>query len=144
METHRVQNYEETYNSELMREALDELEEKRKRANMRMEVNRTLMKSAYDKHVRKRNFQVGDLVLRQADTLKKRDKLESNWEGPYMVVKVIRGGAYELEDLEGHKYHYSVFWAESEKYENLDQEEVKKLEPDSRGGRQRQLGPLGQ
>ncbi|KAK6123788.1 hypothetical protein DH2020_042469 [Rehmannia glutinosa] len=103
METHRVQNYEETYNNELMREALDELEEKIERAHLRMEVNRTLMKSAYDKQVRKQNFQVGDLVLRQADALKKRDKLESNWEGPYRVVKVIRGGAYELEDLEGHK-----------------------------------------
>ncbi|KAK6163864.1 hypothetical protein DH2020_000728 [Rehmannia glutinosa] len=96
-------NYEETYNNELMREALNELEEKRERANMRMEVNRILMKSTYDKQVKKRNFQVGDLVLRQADALKKINKLESNWEGPYKVVKVIRGGAYELEDLEGHK-----------------------------------------
>ncbi|KAK6123247.1 hypothetical protein DH2020_043004 [Rehmannia glutinosa] len=103
METHRVQTFEETCNNELMREALDELDEKRGKANLRMEVHRTLMKSAYDRQVRKWNFQVGDLLLRQANALKKRDKLESNWEGPYKVLKVIIGGAYELEDMEGHK-----------------------------------------
>ncbi|KAI3445131.1 hypothetical protein Pfo_001796 [Paulownia fortunei] len=84
METHRIQSYDEKENNELMREALDWIDEKREKAYLRM--------------VKIRNFQVGDLVLRRADTLKQTNKLEANWEGPYKVTQVIAGGAYELED----------------------------------------------
>lgn len=43
----------------------------------------------------------GDLVLRRADALKPTGKLDPNWEGPYRVTRVIPGGAYELEELDG-------------------------------------------
>jgi hypothetical protein len=43
-----------------------------------------------------RSFMVGDLVLRL-----KQDghgKLESAWVGPYIMIEVILGGAYRLQD----------------------------------------------
>ncbi|KAK6137733.1 hypothetical protein DH2020_028525 [Rehmannia glutinosa] len=103
METHRIHTFEEDRNEELMREALDELEEKRQRAYLRMEASKGIMKASYDKRVKKRNFQVGDMVLRRADALKLVGKLEANWEGPYKVVRIAAGGAYELENMAGQK-----------------------------------------
>ncbi|KAK6119388.1 hypothetical protein DH2020_046870 [Rehmannia glutinosa] len=70
-------------NSSLLREALDEVDEVKDKAYLRMEVSKHLLKKAYDKRVKKRNFQEGDLVLRQVDALKPVGKLEANWEGPY-------------------------------------------------------------
>jgi hypothetical protein len=39
---------------------------------------------------------VGDLFLRLK--LDSHGKLESPWVGPYIVIEVIPGGAYQLED----------------------------------------------
>lgn len=30
-------------------------------------------------------------------------KLEANWEGPYKIINVLTGGAYELMDEEGRR-----------------------------------------
>ncbi|KAL0446592.1 UNVERIFIED_CONTAM: hypothetical protein Slati_1787100 [Sesamum latifolium] len=59
------------------------------------------MINSYNKRVKSRSFQVGDLVLRRADALKPIGKLDPTWEGPYKVTSVIGKGAYELEDPEG-------------------------------------------
>lgn len=59
------------------------------------------MCAAYNKRVKTHRFEQGDLVLRRADTLKNTGKLEPNWEGPYIVVKVLVGGAYELKGSAG-------------------------------------------
>lgn len=42
--------------------------------------------------------------LRQADALKTTGKLEANWEEPYKVISVLKGGAYELADKKISKY----------------------------------------
>jgi hypothetical protein len=44
-------------------------------------------------------FQVGDLVLRRVQMKKHKHKLAPPWEGPYMVVEVIRHGAYRLHEI---------------------------------------------
>ncbi|KAK6136270.1 hypothetical protein DH2020_030001 [Rehmannia glutinosa] len=93
METHRIQTFEETRNQELMKEALEELEEKRQKSYLRMEASKRIMKASYDKRVKRRNFQVGDLVLRRADALKSVGKLEANWEGPYKVIERTSSGS---------------------------------------------------
>lgn len=61
-------------------------------------------KKAYGKKVKQRGFAVGDQVLRQADALKTTGKLEANWEEPYKVISVLKGGAYELADKKISKY----------------------------------------
>ena len=48
-------------------------------------------------------LQVGDLVLKKTVPAGEAKKLQPNWEGPYRVIKVIAGGAYDLEEMEGRR-----------------------------------------
>ncbi|KAL0461112.1 UNVERIFIED_CONTAM: hypothetical protein Slati_0738400 [Sesamum latifolium] len=50
------------------------------------------MINSYNKRVKSRSFQVGDLVLRRVDALKPIGKLDPTWEGPYKVKSVIGKG----------------------------------------------------
>ena len=45
--------------------------------------------------MRAKTYNVGELVLR---LLEKKDKLESKWEGPFIIDKVLTGGAYRLHN----------------------------------------------
>jgi hypothetical protein len=46
--------------------------------------------------VRRRDFSEGDLVLRLRQDNRGRHKLSPPWEGPYVVVKVLKPGMYKL------------------------------------------------
>lgn len=68
------------------------------------------MKRSFDKKVRPRNFQVGDLVLKriilpQSDP---RGKWIPNYEGPYVVKKFFSGGALMLATMDGEDFPLSV------------------------------------
>ncbi|XP_012843350.1 PREDICTED: uncharacterized protein LOC105963488 [Erythranthe guttata] len=97
----RIMNFQETAYSMRLREEQDLVMEKQQSARGRMELSKAKINAAYDKKVRPRVFQVGDLVLKQVDALKAVGKLIEKWEGPYMIVAVLAGGAYRLEDMEG-------------------------------------------
>ncbi|KAL0434376.1 UNVERIFIED_CONTAM: hypothetical protein Slati_2771900 [Sesamum latifolium] len=99
--SHRVMNFSENCNESLLRENLDLIEELREKAFMCIQRYKNIMINSYNKRVRSRSFQVGNLVLRRADTLKPVGKLDPTWEGPYKVTSIIDKGAYELEDPEG-------------------------------------------
>ncbi|KAL0439228.1 UNVERIFIED_CONTAM: hypothetical protein Slati_2405800 [Sesamum latifolium] len=99
--SHRVMNFSEECNENLLRENLDFIEEFREKAFLRIQRYKNIMINSYNKRVKSRSFQVGDLVLRRADALKPIGKLDPTWEGPYKVTSIIRKGAYELEDPEG-------------------------------------------
>ncbi|KAL0385986.1 UNVERIFIED_CONTAM: Ribonuclease HI [Sesamum radiatum] len=68
--SHRVMNFFEKCNESLLRENLDLIEELREKAFMRIQRYKNIMINSYNKRVRSRSFQVGDLVLRRVDTLK--------------------------------------------------------------------------
>ena len=60
------------------------------------------LKKRYNKNVRPRSFQQGDMILRKVlgNTKNPNDgKLGLNWEGLYRVRSVTGVGAYHLEDL---------------------------------------------
>ena len=59
------------------------------------------MARAYNKNVKGRDFQVGDLVLQKKDVVKPVGKLEPPWEGPYRIVRVSINGSFELEEMNG-------------------------------------------
>ena len=62
------------------------------------------MAGAYNKNVRIRKFQVGDMVLRKAfqNTINPADgKLAPKWEGPYLIEAEAGKGAYRLLTIEG-------------------------------------------
>ena len=48
------------------------------------------------REVQAKTYNVGKLVLRLPD--KKKDKLKPKWEGPFIIDKVLTGGAYRLRD----------------------------------------------
>ncbi|KAL0420575.1 UNVERIFIED_CONTAM: hypothetical protein Slati_3080400 [Sesamum latifolium] len=99
--SHRIMHFSENHNNELLKENLDFLEELREKAFIHVQRYKNIMINAYNRRVKARSFQGGDLVLRRVDTLKPVGKLDPTWEGPYKVTSVIGRGAYRLEDLEG-------------------------------------------
>ncbi|KAL0404340.1 UNVERIFIED_CONTAM: hypothetical protein Sradi_2074800 [Sesamum radiatum] len=74
--SHRVMNFSEEYNETLLRENLYLVKELREKAFLRMQRYKNIMINSYNKRVKSRGFQVGDLVLRRADALKPVGKLE--------------------------------------------------------------------
>ena len=77
------------------------------------------MAKHYNSRVRHRDFQVGDLVLRNV-TCATRDpsqgKLGPNWERPYRIASWQRKGTYHLEMLNEQKLHHSWNMEHLKKY----------------------------
>ena len=85
---------------------LDCLDEVREKASNKMEKYRQKMAEYYNKRVKLRRLEVGDLVLRKVSIATKdlnQGKLGPTWEGPYRVVHYSRRGSYHLETLDGQK-----------------------------------------
>jgi hypothetical protein len=55
----------------------------------------------HDCSVRERSFSIGDLVLRRIQDESGLHKLNSRWEGPFVVKQVTRPGSYRLQYPEG-------------------------------------------
>jgi hypothetical protein len=51
--------------------------------------------------VRRRDFDKGDLVLRPRQDNRGRHKLSPPWEGPHVVVKVLKSDTYKLANEDG-------------------------------------------
>ena len=100
--TLRLEAYDERTNEGELRTNLDLLDEVRDLAHIRTAAYQQKVARYYNARVKKRNFRVGDLVLRKVMVPEPGvGKLEPNWEGPYRVKKALSGGAYELGTLEG-------------------------------------------
>ena len=98
--------FNEEGNEDKLRINLDCLDEVREMASSRMEKYRQKMAEYYNKRVKLRRLEVGDLVLRKVSTATKdlnQGKLGPTWEGPYRVVHYSRRGSYHLETLDGQK-----------------------------------------
>ncbi|KAL0411630.1 UNVERIFIED_CONTAM: hypothetical protein Slati_3752700 [Sesamum latifolium] len=100
-ETLKVQQYEPTNNGLERQADLDLIQELRNNANTRTTAYKAMMAKAYNSKVRRRGFQVGDLVLRRADAMNNLGKLNAKWEGPYQVTEVIGSGTYKLQRIDG-------------------------------------------
>ena len=61
------------------------------------------MTRAFHKRVRARNFEVGQLVFERnfPHQDEHKGKFAPNWQGPYMVHKVLSGGALILSEMDG-------------------------------------------
>ena len=99
IETHRTKYYDETVNMEHMLLDLDLLDEKREAARGRAAIYQQKVAKFYNKNVRLRQFQEGDLVLRKVNQSTKKPAdgvLGPSWEGPYRVLHAFGNGAYKL------------------------------------------------
>jgi len=59
-----------------------------------------------DKKIVKKNITVGDWVLKRKPNAKTSGKLNSKWEGPFLVTKSNRPGSYHLSDAEGNELQH--------------------------------------
>jgi hypothetical protein len=60
-----------------------------------------------DSKVKKRDFDVGNLDLLRSPSMESSDKLESKWEGMYVIIKKTRPESYRLVDPQGPKLEHS-------------------------------------
>ncbi|XP_050258946.1 uncharacterized protein LOC126703935 [Quercus robur] len=104
--SYKVHNYDDSKNDEAMHLQLDLVDEVRVAAEQRLARYQDRMAKHYNSQVRRRDFQVGDLVLRRVMGTAKdptQGKLDPNWEGPYRITLWQRKGTYHLETLDGQK-----------------------------------------
>ena len=87
------------HNGETLHLNLDLLDEKREQVLKRMEDYQRKTARYYDQKVKPKSYKPGDLVLKKLLPARKNPahgKLEPNWEGPYIVSRVVKPRNYEL------------------------------------------------
>ena len=92
------------HNEKALRLNLDLLDEKRDQVLKRTEDYQRKTARYYDQRVKPRSYKPGDLVLKKLLHARKNPthgKLRPNWEGPYIVSRVVGPGNYELRTEEG-------------------------------------------
>jgi hypothetical protein len=92
----RVTAYTEADSVAALEDDVDALDEARDIALAHSAVYQQSLHNYHIHRVCRRSFFEGDLVLRLKQ--KGHHKLESPWEGPYIITEVIPGGAYRLKD----------------------------------------------
>ena len=90
---------------DLMMDNIDEVSDKRLQALKKIEKDKLRVARAYNKKVRPKSFQVGELVWKTILPLgtnsNKFGKWSPAWEGPYKIVKVIFENSYMVGTLQG-------------------------------------------
>jgi hypothetical protein len=80
------------------------MEEDRILAGFHQEVQKSRDKSWHDRHIKRKNFKEGDLVLvHDSKALQHPGKLIMHWLGTYEVNIVTDGGVVQLKNLGGTK-----------------------------------------
>ncbi|GKU89586.1 hypothetical protein SLEP1_g3710 [Rubroshorea leprosula] len=99
---HNLQSGE--YDEAMMLE-LENLEDSHLTALDKFQAQKLKIAKSYNKRVKGKNLVVGDLVWKAILPLGKKDhrfgKWSPNWEGPFRIHEVLRGGAYWFESLDG-------------------------------------------
>ncbi|XP_074336996.1 uncharacterized protein LOC141674174 [Apium graveolens] len=105
--SHRVINFDEAANEEGLKTNIELIDEVWDQAVAKMERYKEKIKEHFSKKSRVKNFQVGDLVLRdtEASDPTNTGKLMPKWEGPYKVKEVLRSGTYKLMNMDGSEVH---------------------------------------
>jgi hypothetical protein len=91
----------------LMIDNINEVTDKHMEALGEIEKDKRRVARAYNKKVKTKSFQVGDLVWKTilpiGSKSTKIGKSSPNWEGPYKVVKVCPWNFYMVETLQGQR-----------------------------------------
>ena len=91
-------------NEEALHLNLDLLDEKREQVLQRTEDYQRKTTKYCNQKVNPRSYKPDDLILKNLMPARKNPahgKLGSNWEGPYIISRVVRPGNYELQTREG-------------------------------------------
>jgi hypothetical protein len=93
----RFEMYNEGEADEARQLELDSVEEARCTALVQSARYLQGVRRYHDHNVRERSFSIGDLVLRCIQDESGLHKLNSRWEGPFVLKQVIRPGSYRLQ-----------------------------------------------
>jgi hypothetical protein len=81
---------------------LVELEKYRFIVGFHQQVQKEREKAYHDRHIKKKPFRQGDLVLvYESKFIKHPGKFRTHWLGPYKIAYVTEGGASQLKTLNG-------------------------------------------
>lgn len=97
--TTRIKNFDVKDNEKAMWLEQENLNKIRETICMREEKYKRNIKKYYNFKVKEKNLAEGDLVLKNAQLTNKKQykgKLAPNWEGPYVISKVIKEGTFTL------------------------------------------------
>ena len=96
--TLRTEHFELQSNQAQLQANLDFLDFIREQALIRTIIYQQRVAKYYNSKVKSKVFQVDDLVLRESKVSQptKLEKLSLKWEGPYVIIKVIKPGTYQL------------------------------------------------
>ena len=106
----RVEFANTEHNEESLCLNLDLLEEKWEQALKHVEDYQRKIARYYDRKVRPNRFKPEDLVLKKLLPTRKNPthgKLGPNWEGPYIISRIIQPSNYELQTEKEKTLHYS-------------------------------------
>ena len=99
----RTQYFELENNQAQLRANLDFLYSLREQFLIRTAAYQQKVAKYYNSRVKTKAFQTGDLVLHESKVSQPTEisKLSPKWEGPYVITRVIRPGAYQLQRPDG-------------------------------------------
>jgi hypothetical protein len=97
----RIKGYDEGANQRAREDSLDQLDEARAVALMHSARYQQALRRYQARKIRCQDLNEGDLVLRLRQDNRGRHKLSPPWEGPYVVVKVLKLGTYKLANEDG-------------------------------------------
>jgi hypothetical protein len=104
----------------LMSDNVEDITELRLWSLEKIKENKAKVACAYNKKVKPKEFQVGDLVWEAVPPLGTKDaaygKCSPNWHGPYRVDQALPGNAYMLEELDGVKFPVAINGQHLKKY----------------------------
>jgi hypothetical protein len=87
-----------------MMDNIDEVTDKRVTTLGEIEKDKIMVAKTYNKKVKAKSFQVGDLIWKTVLPLRSKDrkfgKFSPSWEGPYKVIQVMSGNVCLLQTLE--------------------------------------------
>ena len=90
-----------------MMDNIEEVCDKWLQALKEIEKDKLRVARAYNKKVKAKSFQIGELVWKTILPLgtknSKFDKWSPSWEGPFKIVKVIFGNSYMVETMQGER-----------------------------------------
>jgi hypothetical protein len=88
---------------------ISELEEMRLKVYENASIYKEGIKRWYDKRLKKKEFKEGDKVLLYNSRFKtfRKGKLQSKWDGPYVVHSVLSNGAVTIMDVKGDQFMVS-------------------------------------
>ncbi|XP_050211527.1 uncharacterized protein LOC126661708 [Mercurialis annua] len=99
------------YFDKMVIDALD-LDEERLAALDHLEAQKRRVERAYNKRVKRRVFTVGDIVWKAVLPIGHKNnrlgKWSPNWEGPFIVVNKLEGGAYLLANIDGEEHDRAI------------------------------------